>query len=626
MATKQVNGLIHNLRKVFLRTGGAGPTDGDLLERFVLHKEESAFEALMRRHGPMVLGVCRRILGNEADAEDAFQATFLVLVRKAASIKSRALVGNWLHGVAHSTALKARAMNNKRRTKELRAAAQCRPESASEVWQQLQALLDEELGRLPENLRVPIVLCDLEGKTIRQAAQQLGWPQGTVASRLARGRTLLAKRLRCHGLNLSGGALAAVICESVVSAAVPAPLASSTIKAVAWLADGSTGAGVVSAKVIALTEGVIKAMLFSKLRLATVLLMLLTLLGFETSKLAMRALRAEPQQEGTGQGSGEKKARPAAQPAAKPGPGTLLLGREGGAVVLTPEGKEVAELKDTGLHGLLSPDGTRAAFVVAKDGPPPDAPVESFPLKVVVRKLGAAEPSAVVDLPAKMLTLSWTQDGKRLLVTKMLDWAWTTFETVVLDPDTGQTEPLDLPAGVRILDCSRDGKTFLVFHQVEGRKKRRLGLVAKGDKDVRELTELKTLFADNVVGRLSPDGTKVLYTDADPEEKRYCKWGWSSKPYLLDVATRKRTPLAEFPENALALGVAWSPNGKQVAYTWMQLHPELAKNDRLNAKDATLATESHLIVTDADGRNAKTVMSRTTDNFTKRVFGSIDWR
>ena len=111
----------------------------------------------------------------------------------------------------------------------------------------------------------------------------------------------------------------------------------------------------VSAKVIALTEGVIKAMLFSKLRLATVLLMLLTLLGFETSKLAMRALRAEPQQEGTGQGSGEKKAQPKkAQPAAKPGPGTLLLGREGGAVVLTPEGKELAELKDTGLHGLLS--------------------------------------------------------------------------------------------------------------------------------------------------------------------------------------------------------------------------------------------------------------------------------
>jgi hypothetical protein len=371
-------------------------------------------------------------------------------------------------------------------------------------------------------------------------------------------------------------------------------------------------------------------MLFSKLRLATVLLMLLILLGFETSKLAMPALRAEPQQEGTGQGSGEKKA----QPAAKPGPATLLLGREGGAVVLTPEGKEVAELtapKDTkfSLHGSLSPDGTRAAFVVVKDDPSPDPSreVESWPFKVVVRKLGADEPSAVVDLPAKMLTLSWTQDGKRLLVTKVGDWACTTFETVVLDPDTGQTEPLDLPAGVRILDCSRDGKTFLVFHQMDGRKKRRLGLLAKGDKNVRELTELKTLFADNVVGRLSPDGTKVLYTDADPEEKRYFKWGWSSKPYLLDVATRKRTPLAEFPENnARALGVAWSPNGKQVAYTWSELHPELAKTDTLLAKDVLIATQSFLIVTDADGRNAKTVMSGKNDNFTVRVFGSIDWR
>src|SRR5204862_6148019 len=130
--------------------GGAAPTDGALLERFIAARDEAAFEALVQRHGPMVLGVCRRVLGNEADAEDAFQATFLVLVRKAASVRPRGMVGNWLYGVAHTTALKARAMNTKRLAKEREAAARPKPEVAAETWEQLHARLDQELKALPD--------------------------------------------------------------------------------------------------------------------------------------------------------------------------------------------------------------------------------------------------------------------------------------------------------------------------------------------------------------------------------------------------------------------------------------------------------------------------------------------
>src|ERR1700730_5225006 len=159
MPTKALGTFLQHLRRTLICAEGAGPTDGELLERFISRWDEEAFESLVRRHGPMVLGVCRRVLRNEAEAEDAFQATFLVLVRKAASIRPRGMVGNWLYGVAHNTARKAKAMNSKRRMKEREAAARPKPEAPAEVDPQLQALLDQELQALPDKYRAPIVLC-----------------------------------------------------------------------------------------------------------------------------------------------------------------------------------------------------------------------------------------------------------------------------------------------------------------------------------------------------------------------------------------------------------------------------------------------------------------------------------
>src|SRR5437879_10110341 len=198
MAKEPLQSLLHHIRGLAVTQEAAGLADSILLERFLTRRDEAAFEALVRRHGPMVLGVCRRVLSNPHDAEDAFQATFLVFVRKAASIAKRELLGNWLYGVAYHTARAARSAAARRRAKEAKAMPRQQPKEDN-VWQELQPLLDQELSRLPEKYRVPIVLCDLEEKSRADVARQLGLPEGTLSSRLARGRALLAKRLTRRG-------------------------------------------------------------------------------------------------------------------------------------------------------------------------------------------------------------------------------------------------------------------------------------------------------------------------------------------------------------------------------------------------------------------------------------------
>src|SRR6516165_2557004 len=159
---------------------GAELTDGEFLDQFLTRHDEAAFEALVRRHGPMVLGVCRRILGDAHDAEDAFQATFLVLVRRAASVVPREQVGNWLYGVAYRTALEAKRVAARRRAREKQVNDMPHPTvGPEECWRDLQPLLDRELNRLPDKYRVPVVLCDLEGRTRKEAARQLDLPEGT---------------------------------------------------------------------------------------------------------------------------------------------------------------------------------------------------------------------------------------------------------------------------------------------------------------------------------------------------------------------------------------------------------------------------------------------------------------
>jgi RNA polymerase sigma factor (sigma-70 family) len=304
---------MRHLRRVVPSQDWTGKTDGQLVESFIDHKDEAAFATLVSRHGPMVLSVCRRLVRNHHDAEDAFQATFLVLARKASSIRPRAMVANWLHGVAYRTALKARTMTAKRQVREKQVAEMPEPEAAhQDPWHELTPLLDQELSGLPETYRLPILLCDLEGKTIKEATQQLGWPQGTLAGRLARGRKMLAKRLVNRGAVLSGGSLAVLLAQSMASASLPTALLSSTVKLI--VAGQAAAVGMVPVKVAALTEGVLKAMLLTKLKTVTAVLLVVGMVAFGGGLLQ--------QQSATGQqtNAGQQNPKPTNRQAAPPAP------------------------------------------------------------------------------------------------------------------------------------------------------------------------------------------------------------------------------------------------------------------------------------------------------------------
>jgi RNA polymerase sigma factor (sigma-70 family) len=281
--------VLGHLRKAMLRQQRVALTDQQLLEDYLSRQDEAPLATIVQRHGPMVWGVCRRVLPNYHDAEDAFQATFLVLVRKAASIASRELLANWLYGVAHQTARKARATATKRCARERQVTKMPEPTATEQdLWSDLRPLLDEELSRLPDKYRVVLVLCDLEGRTRKEVASQFGCPEGTVASRLSKARKMLARRLAARGVALSGGA--AVLFQNMASAAVPASVVASTIKAASHCAAGQAATPV---KVAALAEGVLKAMLMSKLKAAVAVVLVLGLMAIGAAVLTSRTASAQ---------------------------------------------------------------------------------------------------------------------------------------------------------------------------------------------------------------------------------------------------------------------------------------------------------------------------------------------
>jgi RNA polymerase sigma factor (sigma-70 family) len=267
LQSRHVNLVIDHLRHIALAHDHGALTDTQLLECFIARREEAAFEMIVRRYAAMVFGVCRRVLRNTHDAEDAFQATFLVLARKASSIRSRELLAHWLYGVAYQTALKARMLSVKRQARERPMNEMPEPEAArTESAPDWQPVLDQELTALPAKYRVPIVLCDLQGKTRREAAHQLRVPEGTLSTWLARARTALAKRLARHGIAFSGGAIGTALTQDALSAALPTHLLASTVKAATAMAAGKAVSAGTSATVTALAEGVMKTMFVAKLR------------------------------------------------------------------------------------------------------------------------------------------------------------------------------------------------------------------------------------------------------------------------------------------------------------------------------------------------------------------------
>ncbi len=276
MAADRLRNAIRRTLQSLQNTGDL--SDGELVRMFVAERDEIAFEALVRRHGPMVLRVCQRLLASREDAEEAFQATFLVLVRKASAIGKPDLVGPWLHGVAQRVARKAQARASLKQKRErggddLAEVAEASPDGAND-WPDLRPVLDEELSRLPDRYRVPMILCYLEGKTNTEAAEQLGWARWTLATRLSRGRDMLRKRLTRRGLALAAAAVGVCLereatAAQTVSAAAPVLKLSAAGSgslggaSLATLADGVREASlgrlkvfVVAASVLVTTAGI----------------------------------------------------------------------------------------------------------------------------------------------------------------------------------------------------------------------------------------------------------------------------------------------------------------------------------------------------------------------------------
>jgi RNA polymerase sigma factor (sigma-70 family) len=553
-------------------------TDGQLLECFVARRDEAAFAALVRRHGPMVLGVCRRVLHHAQDAEDAFQAAFLVLARKAASIRQRELLGNWLYGVAYRTALDARSAAVRRQGRERQVSAMPEPvaDDGADVWRDLRPLLDQELNRLPDKYRVPVVLCDLEGRTRRHVARQLGIPEGTLSGRLTTARRILARRLARHGLALSTAVLTEALGRGA-AAGVPAELIASTVR----IATRVAGAAVVSARVAALAEGAVRAMLVTKLKTATALLLLVGLV-VGAGLLAHPPSTAEPP-------AGKTAEKPPAalrevQDRVSVGPPRVLkLDDRGRRVVWSPDGKTLvvvtkvekaifgfqynrkgsaielwdvergerrqflARDPDGGLafqQVVFSADGKRIAATVSEEVRKPDVCLIRLVVKVWDARTAALKHTLGED-DSNLVCLALSPDGKRVAAGDPRNKTVTLWnaETGKLERTlaTGETQPWSVA-------FAPDGKTLVVG----GQPKDHPGEATLWDVETGKAKQ--TLKANGWVNSVvfSPDGKVVAVG------------GGGDAVALWDVENGK--PLHSLKGHAGGThGVAISPDGRTVA-------------------------------------------------------------
>jgi RNA polymerase sigma factor (sigma-70 family) len=269
MAKRPLPDILHQLRRLADPDGAEPLSDARLLRLFIGQRSEDAFTAIVRRHGPLVLRTCRQLLTNTHDADDAFQATFLVLARKAEAIGRGDLLAGWLYGVAHRIAVRVRVQTARRQVREQPlfdvAAATTSPEPGGrELWD----VLHEEVVRLPAKYRQPVVLCYLESKTLEEAARLLDWPKGTVSGRLARARDLLQRRLIRRGVAVpAAGGVAVLVGTGSLTAAVPGELMRHSVKAALAFAAAAPAAGVISPPVLSLAEGVLQTMFVTKLKI-----------------------------------------------------------------------------------------------------------------------------------------------------------------------------------------------------------------------------------------------------------------------------------------------------------------------------------------------------------------------
>ncbi|HET6572340.1 MAG TPA: sigma-70 family RNA polymerase sigma factor [Fimbriiglobus sp.] len=498
--------------------------DGELVTRFAESRDPAAFAELVRRHGPTVFGVCRRVLGHVQDAEDAFQAVWLVLARRAVDVRPPGAVGPWLYGVAVRTATKARVLAMKRRHRQLAAA---KPEAVEDAPPaDLGPLLDEELARLPERYRRAVVACDLNGRSRSQAARDLGWPEGTVAARVAKGRELLAARLRQRGVTLSSAALAAVL-ASAARADLPPSLAANAVAAALEFASGAASASVPPVSRM-LAEGVMRAMSLSRWKLPAVVLMTA---GLAAGGVVVASSGGPPEKPRV-----PDPVRPVVVTRAAPVPtekGPTVLKDHGDlvySVAVHPEGKTIAS-------------GGADGRVIVHDA--------KTLKKLWEAKLVNPGTTAVAYSADGALIAATHKDGVTLL-DAVTGKTIREFEEKGSDPHAVAFTPTtDSVQGVRLHKLVfANGRTTFVKSWAEG-------------------AEPGTVTFDpspNFYGgagrpgaplAFSPDGKRVLMTRHEAVDGKIAVWAWSAGSGVPNVLLTAHT--------AAVYAAAWSKDGKRIA-------------------------------------------------------------
>jgi RNA polymerase sigma factor (sigma-70 family) len=550
-------------------------TDGQLLEWFVAGRGESAeagFAALVDRHGPMVLCVCRQVLGNAHDAEDAFQATFLVLARRAGSVRKRESLASWLYGIAQRAARRSQVDAARRRVHERRRAVMNPIESSdpgnpdrSEGWPELH----EEVDRLPEKYREPVVLCYLEGLTTEVAARRLGCAQGTVMSRLSRGRDRLRQRLTRRGLAPAVGFLTVGLSAEAASAAIPAALARPLLQAAMRIAAGSTDAGMVPASVSGLTEGVLRMMVHSRLRGLVGTVLIVGVLTAGLGMLVYRTAGARPQDAPAG------KTRAAALPGSRQGDpprveqgsaGEIIVraadqSRDGGddafmgIVAIDPETAKWRTIYTGGSIGLgpVSPDGRYlVSATVGRDPDPDEAGIWIYDMT------GAAPRRRIFEGNGEPY---WANDGRQVIISRSVDVRARKFDTWRVNADgTGRTK-LPIPDSDLVLDCSRDGAWLATRTQGgEPAHRGRLTLVHPDGTGARQLSEGSANDDVFYSGKIAPDGRSVACV-----ESKLVGEVRQARLFVVDIdGQHPREIQIPFDRNTSVI-VCWSPDGSRLA-------------------------------------------------------------
>jgi RNA polymerase sigma factor (sigma-70 family) len=587
MANARLDNVLRHLRT--LASPSYGTTDGDLLHRFLTGQDQQAFATLVHRHGALVLGVCRRVLRQQQDAEDAFQATFLILARKAGSIRKPGSLTSWLHGVAYRMAMDAKRRASRRRTHEARAeAAPPQDPSREAAWREVQAVLDAEIQRLPDRLRMPFLLCCLEGHGRAEAARQLGLKEGTVWSRLTQARKQLQQRLARQGITLSAVLATAALSGGASEAAVPTGLAASTARA-AVAAGGASSAGGVSAQVIGMVERGLRSMAMARLKLGLVLALTVGLLAGGAAILTRQLPAATPPPQ---QAAGPERAPKGAEPREAKAPvdrlgdplppgalvrmGTVRMRhREAvSSVVFLSDGQHLATAGGDGWIRIWQPtDGKETLRLGDGKGQPaaialsPDGKVLAEANGEVLRLWDARTGKELRRIPCETvqhhpLPLVFAPDGAALATVAKdhsirLYQAATGKETLTLPP---------LSEGVRCLAFAPDGKSLLaatgqgqggairVWELPGGRLVREVALRSSKGLRVRPL-----IFA--------PDGRTLAVECATWEQVKKGTGTSFFTQYRLalwDVATGRERLRTEGERDVL-WAAAFAPDGKSVA-------------------------------------------------------------